>query len=1067
MISLSQISILITELFLKRFEVRNPRLDAAIAVTMIAVSFADAMTPLGVAVWIFYLAPVAIAIFSTKPRLPIFVAAVASVLLIIGFFFSPTSELAAWMPPLNRVFGFITIWVVASIVSQVVSTRMRLQREDWLRSGHVELADQLRGDLTVKEVSEKALRFIANRLDATVGALYVAVDPGRLTRLALHAYAPNAALPEVIRYGETLVGQCAAEQQLREYRQLPPNYLKVVSGTGEAQSPGAIIAPFVADGVTQAVIEVGFLHDYNAVESEYLSRVSETVGVALRSAHYRQNLQDLLEETQRQAEELKVQSEELEASNEELKEQTRQLNDAQIRLESQHAELEQSNQQLEEQTRDLEHQKDALDRANDEIKKRADQVEAASRYKSEFLANMSHELRTPLNSTLILAKLLSENETGNLSAEQVKFATTIYNSGNDLLVLINDILDLAKVEAGKLEIVAGPTQVSDVLSKLNETFGPQAQRKELALSFTTAPGAPMVIETDRLRLEQVLRNLLSNALKFTEKGSVSLSVERHVPTLTEGLSEDLEWVAFKVTDTGIGIPLEQQRVIFEAFRQADGTTNRKYGGTGLGLSISKDLTELLGGQIRVTSEAGKGSTFTFILPTVYSHRLAKSPGFKTYSHPSGAAAPDSPAEETTTSPASRPVTSPVPTGTRNFVRPPDARFALIVEDDPAFAEILKNLSADLGFGALVVESGEDALRVAEDLKPHAVILDLKLTDNIGLSVLDRLKSNPRTRHIPVHIISGHDLQQTALEMGAVGYVMKPAAADQIKQVFRKLEDKLQQQVKSVLIVEDNPIQGDSIQKLLSSTLAQTKIVRAGREAIEELEHEIYDCVVLDLSLPDMTGFEVLEKMTAAPILSFPPVIVYTGRELSREEEIRLRRYSQSVIIKGAASPERLLNEVTLFLHYVEDQLPKEKQNLLREYRSKERVFKDRKILLVDDDVRNIFALSAALEAKGAAVKVARNGFEAIQRLSEDHSIELVLMDIMMPGMDGFTAITEIRKDSRHKSLPIIAVTAKAMRDDYDKCLQVGASDYLSKPVDIEKLISLIRVWLPNKHRLGN
>ncbi|HAA42094.1 MAG TPA: hypothetical protein DCE36_18650 [Pseudomonas sp.] len=679
-------------------------------------------------------------------------------------------------------------------------------------------------------------------------------------------------------------------------------------------------------------------------------------------------------------------------------------------------------------------------------------LERNEKMRREFMADVSHELRTPLNSSLILAKLLAENPQENLSAEQVKFAESIYSAGNDLLNLINDILDISKVEAGKLEVRPENSSVTRLVDGLRGMFEPLAADRKLGFQVQVQADAPIMLFTDRQRLEQILKNLLSNAIKFTEQGEVSLSVSR-----APG-----EGIAFTVRDSGIGIAPDQQESIFEAFRQADGTTNRRYGGTGLGLSISRDLAALLGGYISVTSEPGKGSTFTLVLPEQYVEREED-------------AAPIEQPRQVVTAPAPTPIAiSPLPVAdTRQIPRfaddrdkaPFTTRCILVVEDEPNFARILFDLAHELGYQCLVAHGADEGYSLAEEYIPDAILLDMRLPDHSGLTVLQRLKEHANTRHIPVHVISVEDRVEAAMHMGAIGYAVKPTTREELKDVFARLEAKLTQKVKRVLLVEDDDLQRDSIARLIGDDDIEITDVGYAQAALELLRTNVYDCMIIDLKLPDMLGNELLKRMATEDICSFPPVIVYTGRNLTRDEEAELRKYSRSIIIKGARSPERLLDEVTLFLHKVESQLSHDRQKMLKTARSRDKVFEGRKILLVDDDVRNIFALTSALEHKGAVVVIGRNGREAIERLNEVDDIDLVLMDVMMPEMDGYEATALIRQDPRWKKLPIIAVTAKAMKDDQERCLAAGSNDYLAKPIDLDRLFSLIRVWLPKMERI--
>jgi CheY-like chemotaxis protein/signal transduction histidine kinase len=935
-----------------------------------------------------------------------------------------------------------------------------LEQQAWYRTGQTQLGDSIIGELALPALGQGVLNFLSRYIDAAVGALYVVQD-GKLQRVAEYAYdADHLQSARTLDIGTGLVGQAALDRRVMALEDLPADYLKVTSGLGSTGPRSVLIVPVEDSGMLNGVIELGFLRPLREQDSELLRRIAPSIGSAIEAARYRQRLQKVLAETQQLNEELQVQQEELRAANEELEEQSNALRESQAHMEEQQAELEQTNEQLAEQTEALARQRDQMDEKNQRLneaqlmlEQRADELQRASRYKSEFLANMSHELRTPLNSSLILAKLLADNPAGNLSDEQVQFARSIYSAGNDLLTLINDILDISKVEAGKLDVHPELTILSRLVDGMKNLFLPQAMERSLQFSVELADDLPASLYTDRQRLEQILKNLLANAFKFTEKGSVTLRVE----------PRDDDLLAFAVRDTGIGIAHEQQAVIFEAFRQADGTTNRRYGGTGLGLSISRELANLLGGQIEVQSTPGAGSTFTLVVPQSYSEARVIEPALAppTSRPPVPSQPVEAPLRRDERKPPSHAVAAPLqrlPDDRDKF--PFKERCVLVIEDEPQFARILHDLAHELQYSCLLAQGADDGFDTAVQYKPDAILLDMRLPDHSGLTVLERLKENPATRHIPVHVVSVEDRKEAALQMGAVGYAMKPTTRDELKDVFSRLEAKLAQKVKRILLVEDDALQRESMSRLIEDVDIEITAVAFGAQALEQLRDTVFDCMIIDLKLPDMDGSELLERMAQEDICSFPPVIVYTGRNLTRDEEAALLKYSRSIIIKGARSPERLLDEVTLFLHKVESDMPPERQKMLKSARSREKAFEGRKILVVDDDVRNVFALTSALEQKGALVEIARNGLEAIDKLQHDADIDLVLMDIMMPEMDGFTAMQEIRKDVRFAKLPIIAVTAKAMKDDQDRCLSAGANDYLAKPIDLDRLFSLIRVWLP-------
>ena len=927
-------------------------------------------------------------------------------------------------------------------------TALLLEQQLWLRTGQRQLAEYTIGQQALESLGRSVLEFVARYLDVAVAALYVREDNGDLRRVATYGFSKdNEETGQSFHSGEGLVGQAAHENRVLELKDLPGSYLKVTSGLGQGAASQVLVVPVHNDGQVNGVIELGFLRPLGPRDLEFVNMIANNIGNSVHAALYRRRLQDVLAESQRLNEDLQSQQEELRSANDELEEKSRVLKEYQVNLENQQAELEQTNEQLSELALSLDHKNGALSQAQIQLEERAEELSRASRYKSEFLANMSHELRTPLNSSLILSKLLSDNQKGNLDEEQVKFALSIYSTGNDLLNLINDILDISKVEAGKLEISPENVAIGDLAASLKNTFGPLASKKDLTFEVTVGPGTPAMLVTDRQRVEQILKNLLSNAFKFTENGRVSLTMSPQ-PGGT---------IAFAVQDSGIGIRQEQQQIIFEAFRQADGTTSRRYGGTGLGLSISRDLTAMLGGSITVQSKEGQGSLFTLELPAIWRQPQPTSGPSKTL--PSPETAPPLQAL-TPVLPA-----APVPVFPDDRHQAASGRLVLVIEDDVVFAQILYDLAHELHYSCLVAHSAEDGFALATQFVPDAILLDMGLPDRPGLSVLQRLKENPQTRHIPVHVVSGDDRSQAALQMGAIGYALKPTSREQLKEVFKKLEDKLMQKIKRVLLVENDALQRSSVTELIGDDDVEITAVATGGEALALLAVTIFDCMIIDLKLPDIRGYELLQRMSTENICSFPPVIVYTGHKLSRQEEADLLQYSRAIIIKGARSPERLLDEVTLFLHKVESGLSAERQTMLKIARNRDRVFEGRKILLVDDDVRNIFALTSALEHKGVLVEIGRNGFEAISKLEEVSDIDLVLMDVMMPGMDGLEATRRIRQNPRFKKLPIIAVTAKAMKDDQEQCLEAGTNDYLAKPIDLERLYSLLRVWMPGMERL--
>lgn len=1013
------------------------------AVLLAATIALELVVPLGYAVWLAYFLAVGVTVFQRSARAPFIVAVLACVLLVIGFNIAPASSNSAFSL-VNRSIGGCAFLMIALIVSRAIQARRDAMRALWLQAAENAVAMSLRGDLGPEQIAEAAATSLGAQLEADVGAVY-RLEGGRLQLTG--GLALPSGMPASLALQEGVAGQVARDECIRHLEGSDDAVLELQTSLGRLPVRERILAPISSDGTVVGIVELGRARAgaQRDLDRELLERCAETIGMALRASLLRAQLVVLLEESQRQGEELQAQQEELRVANEELEEQSRSLLQSQSHLEEQQAELEQSNVQLEERTHELEAQKQALLVAQSQLVRNSNELAATSRYKSEFLANMSHELRTPLNSSLILAKLLADNKDGTLTEEQVKYARAILSSNNDLLALINDILDLSRIEAGHVELADEVVVTDSVLQRLRETFEPMARQKGLALQIEADALAPSQLVVDSQRLQQILKNLLANAVKFTEHGKVSL----HVRAAGQGR------IRFEVCDSGIGIAREQLQVIFEAFRQADGSTRRRYGGTGLGLSISRDLAERMGGSIQVDSEPGRGSCFILELP------LQGAPASNAADIAAApVASPVAAAVPAMQVPARAPV---APTTTVPSVaddrgrRQHPGRLILAVEDDATFAEALVALAHELDFDCVVAGTAEEALALAGELRPNGILLDIGLPDVSGLSVLERLKRNPDTRHIPVHVVSATDRSQVARELGAIGFAIKPTTRERLVSAIEQLEQTSQRDVRRLLIVEDDSELRRNLELLLGRDQLQIVAVGTLAGALEQLSTVTFDCMVMDLSLPDGSGYDLLEHMAGNDDVGFPPVIVYTGRALGREEEQRLRRYSKSIIIKGARSPERLLDEVTLFLHSVEASLPTDQQRLLREARRRDTVLDGRTVLLAEDDVRNIFALSSVLEPLGVTLEIARNGQEAVDRLAE-REVDLVLMDIMMPEKDGLAAMREIRAQRHLQDLPIIALTAKAMPDDRERCLQAGANDYIAKPIDVDKLVSLCRVW---------
>ncbi|MDV3437388.1 response regulator [Stenotrophomonas sp. C2852] len=1014
------------------------------AVLLAATIALELVVPLGYAVWLAYFLAVGVTVFQRSARAPFIVAVLACVLLIIGYNVAPASSNSAFSF-VNRSIGGVAFLMIALIVSRAIQARREAMRALWLQEAENAVATSLRGDLGPEQIAEAAATSLGAQLQADVAAVY-RLEGGRLQLTG--GLALPSGMPASLALQEGVAGQVARDERIRHLHGGHDTVLELQTSLGRLPVRERVLAPISSDGAVVGIIELGRTRagEQQRLDIELLERCAETIGMALRASLLRAQLVVLLEESQRQGEELQAQQEELRVANEELEEQSRSLQQSQAHLEEQQAELEQSNVQLEERTHELEAQKQALLVAQSQLVRNSNELAATSRYKSEFLANMSHELRTPLNSSLILAKLLADNKDGTLTEEQVKYARAILSSNNDLLALINDILDLSRIEAGHVELADEVVVTGSVLQRLRETFEPMARQKGLALQIEADALAPSQLVVDSQRLQQILKNLLANAVKFTEHGKVSL----HVRAAGQGR------IRFEVCDSGIGIAREQLQVIFEAFRQADGSTRRRYGGTGLGLSISRDLAERMGGSIQVDSEPGRGSCFILELPlqgapasTVAD--IAAAPVVS----PVQAAVPSNPVPATAAAVA--PATTAPSVADDRGRRQHPGRLILAVEDDATFAEALVALAHELDFDCVVAGTAEEALALASELRPNGILLDIGLPDVSGLSVLERLKRNPDTRHIPVHVVSATDRSQVARELGAIGFAIKPTTRERLVTAIEQLEQTSQRDVRRLLIVEDDSELRHNLELLLGRDQLQIVAVGTLAGALEQLSTVTFDCMVMDLSLPDGSGYDLLEHMAGNDDVGFPPVIVYTGRALGREEEQRLRRYSKSIIIKGARSPERLLDEVTLFLHSVEASLPTDQQRLLREARRRDTVLDGRTVLLAEDDVRNIFALSSVLEPLGVTLEIARNGQEAVDRLAE-REVDLVLMDIMMPEKDGLAAMREIRAQRHLQDLPIIALTAKAMPDDRERCLQAGANDYIAKPIDVDKLVSLCRVW---------
>jgi HAMP domain-containing protein/CheY-like chemotaxis protein/signal transduction histidine kinase len=944
---------------------------------------------------------------------------------------------------------------INEMIRNLKETTQKNAQQDWLKTNLARFTRLLQGQRDLQAVTKLILSELAPLVSAHHGVFYMMDSQeadARLRMIASYGYRSSRKLPTSFLPGEGLVGQCALEKTRIWLTDVPRDYIVVSSGLGSAPPTNIVVLPILFEQQVKAVIEIASLDRFTETHLSFLDQLMESIGVVLNTIEANSRTESLLTQSQSLAQELQQ-------TNQELAEKARLLSEQNIEVERKNREVEQAKLALEE---------------------KATQLALSSKYKSEFLANMSHELRTPLNSLLILAQQLSDNPEGNLSSKQVEFAKTIHGSGSDLLTLINDILDLSKIESGTVTLDVSEYRFSNLRNYVDRTFRHMAEAKHLGFTVELADNLPTAVMTDTTRLQQVLKNLLSNAFKFTSHGNVSLMIS----LVTSGWTADHPHLlhadavlAFSVRDTGVGIPSDKLQLIFEAFQQADGSTARKYGGTGLGLSISRELARLLGGEIRVESTVNIGSTFTLYLP--YNRagfinyeqtrqpqpaRLAPPP-----QQPSAAPAPTMLLEAdadtggaVTTIALSDPANSLVEYATmlddRGLIVPGDPS-VLIVEDDERFAKTLLEFAREKNFKGIVTHRGDSALSLARDYLPSAILLDIDLPDIDGFTVLDRLKRDPSTRHIPVHVMSSLRERERALRQGAISYINKPVSREMLQEEFKRIQKFLMGGKRSLLVVEDDMAQRESIVGLIGDSDVRIVTAEDGKAALESLAQQHFDCMVLDLTLPDISGFDLLDQIGKQQALRDLPIVIYTAQELSRKEVTKLKRYAKTIVVKDARSPERLLDETALFLHRSQASLPETQRKMLEEIHALDSGLAGRKVLIVDDDLRNIFALSSLLERQQMQVLFAENGRDGIEVLEKDPTIEIVLMDIMMPEMDGYDTMRAIRRIPKFKSLPIITLTAKAMKGDRDKCIAAGASDYITKPVDVAQLLSMMRVWL--------
>ena len=1081
----------------------------------------------------------------------------------------------------------IIILVLIFVYSLITSNLKSLKRAEsetadktWLLAGNKDLNEKLLGDKSLEELANNTISFLCTYLKAQIGAVYLFDDKeNALILKGRYAFTSSNDTKEKFMLSEGLIGQAAQEQEQISLTDIAEEHVRITSSILSAKPKNVFITPFLFEGKTMGVIEIGRLTNFNQIEKEFINASMRSIAIAVNTAFNQAGLTKLLamiqaqkgelelvvleidqqlnalnqaailsivdangdityandnfckiskysreeligknhrilksekqpeglfkgmwklissgrtwkgeilnkakdgtfywvdttiapfkgidgkiekyvairfditnvknqmEELAKQGEELQVQQEELKQMNEELEEQAQ-------NLKQQQEELQMTNEELEEQTQSLEAKNLEVEASKNDIEQKTKQLEISSKYKSEFLANMSHELRTPLNSLLILSKDLSENRSQNLDDVQVECAEIIYKSGCDLLVLINEVLDLSKIEAGKMVVNIELVSLKNFANGLLQEFKHQAEQKGLKLNAKLEMDLPEFIRTDLQRLNQILKNLLSNAIKFTEKGSVSINIHRNTEST----------IIISITDTGIGVKEDKQLAIFEAFQQAEGGTSRKYGGTGLGLSISRELAKLLGAEIKLHSKLNEGSTFSLIIPlAIYEDQGHKNTKTLTLSAHQAASYRDN---ETASFKLgelnkSEHLNYPNLKDDRDTITRDD-KTVLIIEDDLKFANILLKQANKKGFKCLSAATGEDGLLLASKYKPQAIILDLGLPGINGHTVLLELKANPSLRHIPVHIISAKELSLEPIKEGAIEYLMKPVAKEDLAEAFNRIENFVNRKIKNLLIIEDNENSRKAMRLLIGNGDVKCFEAETGKEALAQFEQNHIDCIILDIGLPDMSGFELIHKLEKIKGHNLPPIIVYTGKELTKEENNELQKYAESIIIKGVKSEERLLDETALFLHRTISNLPKSKQTIIKNLYDKESVFRSKKILLVDDDMRNLFALSKILKERGMETIKAENGKNALEMLEIHQDTNLVLMDLMMPEMDGYEAMKLIRSQLRLENLPVIALTAKAMKDDKQKCIDAGANDYITKPIDTERLLSLMRIWL--------
>ena len=938
------------------------------------------------------------------------------------------------------------------------------RNQSWLTTGRAELNEEMRGVREINTLSSRIITYICRYLNMQIGIFYVKTDSNTFKVFGSYSYNSSEGSPDEFNIGEGLVGQAALEDKIVLVQDVPADYMKIISGLGEAVPKNILIAPCMYHEEIECIIELGSFNQFTDVQLKFIEQVSENIATSINLTKAQTKMEVLLNKTLVQAEELQVQQEELRQNNEELEEQAKILKQSEMNLQTQQEELRVSNEELEEQTKKLEQQKrdisennKLLRKANHEIEGKAKELEIANKYKSEFLANMSHELRTPLNSIIVLSQLL-ENKKANepLTEKQLEYSKTIHSSGKNLLRLIDDILDLSKVESGKIDINFDQVNLAELAENTKSLFTPIILQKNIDFNIEIEDGLPEKIISDEQRLQQIINNLLSNAFKFTETGYVKMNICRPKEEDIKNykIEENVnKLISIEIIDTGIGIPADKQTLIFEAFKQVDGTISRKYGGTGLGLSISRELARLLGGNIYLKSEEGKGSKFTLVfldndnMEQVKLNKEEYSGIDKNYR--------DNLEEKIISENDINEFTK----DEHDESKKEDEKLLLIIEDDEQFSTLLSELAYKKNYKVLIEKNSDEAIKLAEKYNPYAILLDSGLSDNSGLRVVDKLQNLEYTKNIPIHIISWKEDKNSYDKMkNLVWHIKKPYNLEELYNLFDKIETSLSNDSKKLLIVDEDKSQSNMIYNNLNERGFKITTLESGLDAYKLLKDEQFDCMILDLNLKDMNGIDLVNKLKEENLVNFP-ILIYTEGNITQEEEDKLNKYTESIIIKGNNSIDRLLDEVSLFFHSVDSNIDNKNFENIKFSEEKENLLNNKNILIVDDDMRNVFSLTSALEEKGMNVVVGRNGSEGIKKLYEKNNIDLILMDVMMPEMDGYTAMKEIRKEKQFDNIPIIAITAKSMKEDRQKCIEAGSNDYLTKPVDINKLISLLKVWL--------